>query len=212
MRGEFMAVGDFLEVKLFYTGPATETMLNILHYRQGGGADTLDIGTIFTAAGVFAAIFDTARILVLSNNCKLGQIQLTLLTGANAGVQGQDTSAVGSSGSAVGAPGTIERAIVYKKLSGFIGRANRGRVFFPCPARTVFDTDGTYLPGNPDNGSINSLAAQFQQIADLTGAGINAVFFPVILNKDLVTYVSVSQVAFALRSGTQRRRRIGVGA
>lgn len=206
-----MSVNDIVEVSLKTVGPSGELMVNSLHFQQILGTSTLGLVDLTFCLEVIDDLFVNALMPIVSTDCAYGQSEIQVLTGANAALFAIFAGNGGSPGTSAGDPGPIERAICFRKRTSFTGRKNRGRMYSPKPSVECFNTEGSYLPGNPDAASIAAFLTVLNQSIDCNPGGADATFAPIIFHRGDNTRTLVTSTAFSSLVGVQRRRRIGVG-
>lgn len=207
-----MAVGDILRVTLKYAGPDGELLVNTLNYVQSLGAATFTLGEMNPLADVFDAALVTLALPCISVPVVYGETLVELVTGIGVGQQGRSIASSGLPGSSAGSEGNIERAIVFRKLTGRAGRKERGRIFLPQPCRLTFHETGIYNAGGPDAAAITAFAAAMLASVDTGAVEVGTSFDLVIFHRSSVTYTLVEDVKVSNLVGVQRRRRIGIGA
>jgi hypothetical protein len=206
-----MAAGDFLKAALLFHGPGNELFVNTFHYLQALGAGTPAVTQMDAlAAAIEAALVPTA-LTCISSSVTYDECVCTILTGTGAAQIGFSSDLGGQPGTSSGTPGPVERAVIFRKITGLAGRKFRGRIFLPVPCVEAFDNDGVLSPGNPDaTPYFNHIAAMVATIdisAIITGGSLAPVVFHRSTNTgNVVISGFVSQLV-----GIQRRRRLGIG-
>jgi hypothetical protein len=206
-----MALNDIIEVQCFMAGPANEELVNVLHYRQTGYAGNFTLLEMPNLASSIDAVLAPAMIPVLSSDSTYAETRVKILTGASAGFNARNVNHAGSGGTSADNAGSIERALVIRKLTGIATRRARGRLFFPKPGSSTYDTDGRYVPACVDAAAQATLVGVIGNPIDCTSAHALAFASPVIFHRGTVTYTDILTCTISVLVGTQRRRRIGVG-
>lgn len=94
----------------------------------------------------------------------------------------------------------LQNACVVTLNTGFAGRSNRGRMYFPASGGTI--ASGHFLPSTPVANLVPALATFFQDIATDVTASAQAQ----VISQKSSTGRAVTQVVADLRPDTQRRR------
>lgn len=154
-----------------------------------------------TAADVANKVWDqwVARILPQQTSATTLVGVLTKFGPAETGPSFERTGA--AAGGASGLPTSPNVTYLIKKITGFGGRAGRGRLYLPGVTETVIDAGGTVLPS-----SVTGLTTAFNLFRDdMTGFGT-----PVVLLHGEGSPLSVPSTVISFqcdgRAATQRRR------
>lgn len=165
-----------------------------------------------TICNFFQAAFVDAFVDLTSSNCQINKTTVIMGTGDDSPLTGESTVA-GTFGITSGAQAPPQVAVVVKKLTGFGGRQNRGRIYLPYLLR---DDDVA------DDGSFaGSDLSDRQDACDAWLAGVNAGDFDMVIANRVydrpwnvadrhLTAVNAGKKVTALSVesiiGTQRRR------
>lgn len=180
------------------TGFALSTIVIAGPFTDGTAVTTIgtDIPGAFSlqdvADNVKAAFASTVWSDAGNNDCTFQKVEsrsATNVATASANIVGTHT----------GALAMINTALLVKKLSGLIGRANRGRMYIPGVLdEAAVDNDGRLATG--------TIGAYQDSLDAFLGAIIVASLSPVILHSSAATPTVITNLVVESQCGTQRRR------
>lgn len=196
-----MALNDIFRMAIVGTGPNSQELVNVHHYRQvntGGG----DLGDALGRAWIDVASAAWAQ--CVSINCAVVQLQIRNLTQPQFGVDFTDDLPI--AGAQTGETLPPNASFVISWRTGLIGRARRGRTFM-WPPNEAAQASGQISGGQ--NTLYQAYAAEMLQLLDPDTA---AVFNMVVHSETLAEDNQVTTFVIPQFMATQRRRRAGTGS
>lgn len=196
-----MASGDRYKMALVGHFGLGQQFVVDMHYVQVGastapGAEALAGGVLETVVPGFLTVMCSADVL-----------DVIQVRQANAPATEGFDQPVAEGGSLVGVALPPMDCPVVTKSTGLIGRAFRGRMYFPAPTVTA-QSAGTLEPSFQD--LVQTVGELFLNVP--AGDGSSAVFSAGVFHKVDESITILTGVIARQIMGTQRRRRVGVGS
>jgi len=183
-----------------------QRVVNILHFRSTAVAG-LDPNNVATAATAWVNSKWGSLMALLVDNYGVDGVDTQLSTPTTGFVSALQTVTLLGGVTTAGLPAEV--AAVVKKLSGIIGRANRGRIYV-----TGIPIAGYNAPtGLFTTTFVGNLIgwANTDMIATFTEPVSGSVWIPCVCNKALTHVATISSGNANVAPRTQRRRQIGKG-
>jgi len=195
-----LAVNDILEGKYFCLSDRFQIGINVVHYY------------IFATTG--ASITDEELVGALSTAAKPLYLPLLYNGATYEGMSIQriyplpkyDPQSFPDTGTGTGgaSPLPTQDSGIIKKLTGFAGRKERGRVYVPFPSTSHLFTNNT--PTAAYVTALNALANQILAAQTIVGAGGTADIRPIVFHRSTNTGTFITTWQGQKHFATQRRR------
>jgi len=196
-----LAGNDILELRI-YSMARSQLAVNITHFKIG--AVTGGSATDAEWLAEYRADIANAWKGIMNVNAELLGYAVQILGGS----QSKRPSIWDKTGAGVGDISgdmlPLQTCGLITKLTNFVGRSNRGRMYIPFPSESHSTATGGVAGAYQTLMVACSNAAIFG--GTLTGAGGTAAFKPIVLNQGFLSGPDITALRWNLKWATQRRR------